>query len=105
MLTDITTVYRTLAALGSAIYTFQAPFKTAVGQHIVQASTILPGDQDNSNDLISDTINISTGSETINGEAEICSTSPSKAGLKATSDSSDAVLCRQPNSDNTDRIR
>ncbi len=94
-LTDVTTVYPdTLSALGSAIYTFQAPFKTAVGQnYIIQAATLLAGDQDNSNDLISDTINISAGSETITGNAEICSTSPAVAGLKANIlDSSDAVL-------------
>jgi hypothetical protein len=94
-LVDITTVYPdTVSALGSAIYTFQTPYKSATGtNYIVQANTSLPGDQDAGNDSVSDTLTISTGSEAITGEAEICSSSPAEAGLKANvKDSSDAVL-------------
>jgi hypothetical protein len=94
-LVDITTVYPdTVIALGSAIYTFQPPFNLTAGStYIIQASTLLPGDQNSANDGISDTVTVSTGSETITGEAEICSTNPPQAGLKANiTDSSDAVL-------------
>jgi Subtilase family/GEVED domain/Secretion system C-terminal sorting domain len=94
-LVDITTVYPdTVTALGSAIYTFQNPYKSSAGaNYIVQASATLPGDQDTANDGITDTVAISAGSETITGEAEICSSSPASAGLKANvKDSSDAVL-------------
>ena len=94
-LVDITTVYPdTVAGLGSAIYTFQSAYRSVSGStYIIQAGTALPGDQDPGNDSISDTLTISTGSETVTGEAEICSTNPPNAGLKAnTRDNSDAAL-------------
>jgi len=93
-LVDITTVYPdTVASLGSAIYTFQPTFPVTGGStYIIQASTLLPNDQNSSNDAISDTITASVGTETASGEAEICSTSPPLAGLKANiTDSTDAV--------------
>jgi hypothetical protein len=94
-LVDISTVYPdTVAGQSSAIYTFQSAYKAAAGStYIIQAATLLPGDQNNGNDAISDTITVSAGSEIITGDAEICSTIPSLAGLKAnTGDNSDAVL-------------
>ena len=94
-LLDITTVYPdTVAALGSAIYTFQSAYRSVSGStYIIQAGTTLSSDQDPSNDAISDTLNISAGSDTVSGEAEICSTNPPNAGLKAnTRDHSDAAL-------------
>ena len=94
-LINITTVYPdTITVLGSAIYTFQSPFAfTGGSSFIIQAATLLPGDQDNSNDGISDTITVSSGSSAISANAEICSTSPPMAGLKAnTHDSSDAAF-------------
>jgi len=80
-----------IAGLGSVLYTFQTPYRADAGStYIIQAGTSLPGDQDPSNDAISDTISISAGSKVANGEAEICSTSPPLAGLKAnTTDISD----------------
>jgi hypothetical protein len=77
--------------LGSVIYTFQPAFHAvAGGTYIVQTSTQLPGDQNGTNDAIVDTITVSAGSETISGEAEICS--PTSAGLRAnTHDPDDAV--------------
>jgi hypothetical protein len=94
-LVDISTIYPdTVAALSSAIYTFQTPYKSVAGSiFVVQANTSLPGDQDAPNDGVSDTLTISAGSEAITGEAEICGTSPASVGLKANiRDSSDAVL-------------
>jgi hypothetical protein len=94
-ITDVNTVCPfTIASLSSVIYTFQTAFKeTAGSSYIIQANTSIPGDQDPGNDGISDTIAISTGSETMTGEAEICSANPPSAGLKANlTDSSDAVL-------------
>jgi hypothetical protein len=94
-LIDITTVYPdTVSALGSAVYTFQPPFSLTAGStYIIQTNTLLPGDQNSGNDAISDTITVGTGSETASGEAEICSTNPALAGLKANiTDSSDAVF-------------
>jgi hypothetical protein len=94
-LASVTTVYPgTLPALGSVIYTFQPAYRAVTGStYIVQAGTLLPGDQDPANDLATDTISISAASETITGNAEICSNNPAQAGLKAnTHDISDAVL-------------
>jgi hypothetical protein len=94
-LVDINTVYPdTVAGLGSAIYTLQPAFRSVTGStYIIQAATALPGDQDPTNDTVSDTLTISAGTETVTGEAEICSVNPSNAGLRAnTNDSSDAVL-------------
>jgi hypothetical protein len=95
ILADINTVYPdTVSAQGSAIYTFQTAYKATAGKtYIIQAGTALPGDQNPANDKISDTLAVSAGSETITGEAEICSTSTPLAGLKANlTDSTDAVL-------------
>jgi Subtilase family/GEVED domain/Secretion system C-terminal sorting domain len=95
VLADVTTVYPdTVPALSSVIYTFQAAYSPIAGKtYIVQAGTALQGDQNPANDTISDTLTVSSGSETITGEAEICSTSTPLAGLKANlTDSSDAVL-------------
>ena len=95
VLADVTTVYPdTVPALGSVIYTFQAAYSPTAGKtYIVQAGTGLPDDQNPSNDTITDTLTVSAGSETITGEAEICSTSNPLAGLKANlTDSTDAVL-------------
>ncbi len=94
-LVDVTTVYPdTLAALGSAIYTFQPAYRASAGSiYVVEVNTALQNDQAPVNDSITDTINISTGSETITGNAEICGGSPALAGLKANiTDSTDAVL-------------
>jgi hypothetical protein len=94
-LVDVATVYPdTITAQGSVIYTFQPPFKALTGKtYIIQASTSLTGDQDTSNDAISDTVLISAGSETVSGTAEICSSNPALASLKAnTKDQSDAAL-------------
>jgi GEVED domain/Secretion system C-terminal sorting domain len=94
-LVDITTVYPdTVVALGSSIYTFQSAYRATAGSnYIIQAGTLLPGDQDPSNDAVSDTIAVSAGSETVTGNAEICSTSPAQVGLKANvKDISDAAL-------------
>ncbi len=94
-LVEITTVYPdTVPALSSAIYTFQTAYApTAGATYIVQSGTDLPGDQNPANDMISDTLSVSSGSETITGNAEICSTSTPLAGLKANlTDSTDAVL-------------
>ena len=84
----------TIPSLGSVIYTFQAAYHAVAGSsYIVQAATLLPGDQNAGNNSVSDTINVSAGSETITGVAEICGTnSPAEVGLKAnTHDQSDAV--------------
>ncbi len=63
---------------------FSTRFSPTAGKtYIVQAGTALPGDQNPANDTILDTLTISAGSETITGEAEICSTSTPMAGLKA----------------------
>ncbi len=94
-LVNIVTVYPdTIPALGSAIYTFQTPYTAAAGStEIIQVATSLPGDQDPGNDFISDTISVSSGTEKATGEAEICSSNPPVAGLKANlTDSTDAVL-------------
>ena len=94
-LVDVTTVYPdTVSALGNAVYTFQPPFlMTAGSTYILQANTLLPGDQNNSNDALSDTITVSSGSETVTAEAEICNTSPALVGLKANvANSGDAAL-------------
>ena len=94
-LVDVTTPCPdTVTALGSVIYTFQPPFKANAGSsYIVNVSTTLAGDQDPTNDSIVDTVAISAGSETISGNAEICSSTPPQAGLKANiKDSTDAVL-------------
>jgi Subtilase family/GEVED domain/Secretion system C-terminal sorting domain len=94
-LIDETTVYPdTVSAQGSVIYTFQPAFKSVTGStFIILAGTSLAGDQDSSNDAISDTVLISSGSEAVKGNAEICSTNPPLAGLKAVlKDQSDAVL-------------
>jgi hypothetical protein len=93
-LVNITTVYPdTVAALGSAIYTFQTPFPLNAGStYIIQATTLLPTDQNPANDGISDTVVISAGSEKVTAEAEICTTDPPLAGLKAnTADATDAA--------------
>ncbi len=95
VLANATTIYPdTVPALSSVIYTFQAPYTSTAGTtYIIQAGTSLPGDQDTANDTISDTLTISSGSEKITGEAEICSTTNPMAGLKANlTDSTDAVL-------------
>ena len=95
VLANSTTIYPdTVPALSSVIYTFQAPYTSTAGTtYIIQAGTSLPGDQDTANDKISDTLTISSGSEKITGEAEICSTTNPMAGLKANlTDSTDAVL-------------
>ncbi len=89
---DVATVCPlTIPALGSVLYTFQPAFPAVAGTtYVVQTSTQLPGDQNGSNDTNVDTITVSAGSETISGEAEICS--PNSAGLRAnTLDTSDAV--------------
>ncbi len=95
MLVNINTVCPdTIPALGSVIYTFQTAYKAIAGNsYIVQAGTQLPGDQNSTNDFVSDTITVSSGSETITGEAEICpDANPQVVGLKAnTLDQSDAV--------------
>ena len=94
-LVDINTVYPdTVPAMSSVIYTFQTAYPATAGKtYIIQSATSLPGDQNTGNDFISDTVNISSGSELATGEAEICSTSPPLAGLKANlTDSTDAVL-------------
>jgi hypothetical protein len=93
-LVNVTTVYPdTIPALGSVIYTFQAAYHPVAGStYIVRTATLLSGDQNISNNEITDTINVSAGSETITAEAEICSASPAMVGLKAnTRDQSDAV--------------
>ena len=80
-----------IPAMGSILYTFQPAFHLVAGTtYIVLSYTVLPGDQYASNDANVDTITVSAGSETISGEAEICSAN--SAGLRAnTIDSSDAV--------------
>lgn len=84
----------TIPTLSSVVYTFQAAYQTTAGStYIIQAGTALSGDQNNSNDAISDTIQVSAGSELAAGNAEICSTSPPEAGLKANvSDSSNLAF-------------
>ena len=84
----------TIPALGSVIYTFQAAYRAVPGNtYIVQTGTLLADDQNNANDLVSDTLTVSAGSETITGEAEVCpENNPTSVGLKAnTHDQSDAV--------------
>jgi hypothetical protein len=91
-LIDVSTICPlTIPALGSVLYTFQPAFPLVAGNtYIVKTSTQLSGDQNGSNDSNIDTITVSAGSETISGEAEICSAN--SAGLRAnTIDSSDAV--------------
>jgi hypothetical protein len=94
-LVDETTVYpNVVTGLQSAVYTFQAPFNLTAGStYIIQANTLLPADENPGNDAISDTITVSKGSGIPSGEAEICSTNPALAGLRAnTPDSSDAAF-------------
>jgi hypothetical protein len=94
-LVDITTVYPgTLPPLSSAIYTFQTPYTSTSGTtYVLKAFTTLAGDQDATNDAVTDTLEIGKGSEVVSGEAEICGTTPATAGLRANvPDSSDAVF-------------
>ena len=89
---DVSTICPlTIPATGSVLYTFQPAFPLVAGStYVVQTSTQLPGDQNGTNDANTDTISVSAGSETISGEAELCSAN--SAGLKAnTIDHSDAV--------------
>ncbi len=94
-LIDVTTVCPdTVVALGTLVYTFQPSFNASAGStFIVTTSTGLQDDQESANDLITDTLIVSSGSpESVTGSAEICSTSPPLAGLKANiTDSTDAV--------------
>ncbi len=94
-LAEVTTVCPlTIPPLGNVIYTFQPAYPAPAGaNYIIQASTSLSGDQDPSNDSVSDTLSVSAGSETASGNAEICSTNPPQAGLKANvTDKTDAAL-------------
>ena len=93
-LVDVTTVCPlTIPPLSSVIYTFQPAYHVVAGTtYIVQAQTLLAGDQNSSNNSVSDTIDVSAGGEKIGAIAEICSTNPSLAGLKAnTHDQNDAA--------------
>ncbi len=94
-LVDITTVLPgTLPALSSTIFTFQKTYSSAGGAtYIIKANTSLTGDQDATNDAVTDTLAINSGSDVVTAEAEICGTSPATAGLRANvQDSSEAVL-------------
>ncbi len=94
-LLDLVTIYPdTIPSQASVLYTFQKPYNSVAGStYIIQAGTTLAGDQNSSNDLKTDTVNVSAGTTTANGTAEICSSAPALAGLLALSaDSSDAVL-------------
>ncbi|HZZ75782.1 MAG TPA: GEVED domain-containing protein, partial [Puia sp.] len=94
-LLNITTVLPvTLPALSSVIYTFQSTYASAGGStYIIRANTTLPGDQDATNDAVTDTLAINSGSDVVSAEAEVCGTSPATVGLRANvPDSSDAVL-------------
>ncbi|MDP4131265.1 MAG: GEVED domain-containing protein, partial [Bacteroidota bacterium] len=95
-LVDVSTIYPdTVLANGNSTYTFQPTFNAEAGKtYIVTASTKLANDQDTTNNTITDTLTVGSGSATsVTGDAEICSTNPPQAGLKANvSDSSDAIL-------------
>ncbi len=80
----------TIPALGSVIYTFQAPFAAGKGNsYTVTSFTAMPADQDTSNDRNVTTIQVSTGgSGSPGGSAEICGNTVS---LQANSDSSNVA--------------
>jgi len=84
-LVNVTTVCPdTISALGEVVYTFQTPFNAVAGTtYTISTKTILPGDQDPSNDLNTTSVSVSTGSNTASGTAEICSTDPAQASLIA----------------------
>ena len=95
-LVDVITVCPdTVPGLGTVIYTFQPSFNAVAGNtYVLTAGAQLAGDQDPSNNSITDTLNVNAGSPIpVTAVAEICSENPPQAGLKAnTSDSSDAFV-------------
>jgi Subtilase family/GEVED domain/Secretion system C-terminal sorting domain len=83
----------TIPGLGSVVYTFQTPFNTTVGNlYTITVRTNLGTDQDTANDQTTESFQVSAGTDSTTGTAEICSTNPNQVSLKANvTDSSDVA--------------
>ncbi|PWT72853.1 MAG: peptidase S8 [Bacteroidetes bacterium] len=94
-LANITTVCPdTIPSLGEVVYTFQPTFQAlAANSYTITSKTMLPNDQDNTNDQNITTIAVSTGTNKATGSAEICGSNPPQVSLQANvSDTNDVAV-------------
>ena len=84
----------TIPALSEVLYTFQTPFGMTIGNsYTITSRTNLASDQDTANDQNVTTVIVGTGGDTATGQAEICSTNPPEAALRANvSDTNDVAI-------------
>ena len=84
----------TIPASAEVLYTFQFPFQANTGNsYTITSRTNLANDQDTTNDVNSTTIDVSSGTNTATGEAEICSVNPASVSLAANPvDSNDVAV-------------